>query len=85
MWRCREAELNWVKTYIRLKPAFILLLIGISTSLYFPPKGHAGFALSAVKGYRRVPFPPPSITVSTFTLVTSVYIYSRIIFEVKPE
>ena len=38
------------------------LLIGISTNRYFPAKGTAGLHLNLVKGYKRVPLPPPIIT-----------------------
>lgn len=43
-------------------PALIQLEIGISTNLYFPAMGTAGLLLLAVKGYKRVPAPPPRIT-----------------------
>src|ERR1700726_2006578 len=51
--------LNWVRTKTLLNPEFKQLLMGISTSRYFPAKGTAGFDRSFVKGNRRVPAPPP--------------------------
>ena len=47
------------------------LLIGISIKRYFPARGTAGFALNLVKGYRRVPAPPPNIIANTFFTHTS--------------
>ena len=66
MWRWSDAELNWVSTNILLKPALILFESGMSTKRYFEAKGTAGLDRAAVRGYRRVPFPPPIITVNTF-------------------
>jgi hypothetical protein len=40
----------------------IQLEIGISTNLYLPAIGTAGLLLAEVKGYKRLPAPPPSIT-----------------------
>jgi hypothetical protein len=40
--------------------------MGISTSLYLPAMGTAGFERLAVNGYKRVPAPPPKITANTF-------------------
>src|SRR5688572_27326330 len=57
-----EAELNCVSTNMRPIPLFRQLEIGISTSLYFPAIGTAGFDLLAVSGNNREPAPPPSIT-----------------------
>ena len=48
--------------------------IGMSTSLYFPPNETAGFALSFVRGYNHVPFPPPKIRHTTFGLIRSMLI-----------
>src|SRR5437773_353046 len=45
-------------------PELRQLLIGISTSLYFPPNGTAGFARSFVRGNNRVPAPPPIMMAS---------------------
>jgi hypothetical protein len=36
--------------------------IGISTNRYLPAIGTAGFERLAVRGYNRVPAPPPRIT-----------------------
>ena len=47
---CKETELNWVKMKICLNPALIQLEIGMSTNLYFPPNGTAGFDLTFVNG-----------------------------------
>jgi hypothetical protein len=43
------------------------LLIGISTSRYFPASGTAGFERSFVSGKSRVPAPPPMMTASVFS------------------
>ena len=47
-------------------PEFRQLEIGISTSRYLPAIGTAGLERLAVKGYNRVPAPPPKITANTF-------------------
>jgi hypothetical protein len=39
---------------------------GTSISRYFPAIGTAGLERIWVKGYRRLPCPPPKITASTF-------------------
>ena len=39
--------------------------MGISTNLYLPAIGTAGLERLAVKGYKREPAPPPSITATT--------------------
>ena len=54
-----DAELNIVKTYIRFMSELIQFEIGISTNLYFPAIGTAGFDRFSVKGYKREPCPPP--------------------------
>jgi hypothetical protein len=41
------------------------LLIGISTNRYLPAMGTAGFERLEVKGYNRLPAPPPRITATT--------------------
>jgi hypothetical protein len=41
------------------------LLMGISTNLYLPAIGTAGFDRLAVSGYKRLPAPPPKITATT--------------------
>jgi hypothetical protein len=38
---------------------------GISTNLYLPAIGTAGFERAAVNGYNLVPAPPPRITATT--------------------
>jgi hypothetical protein len=43
--------------------------IGMSTSLYFPAIGTAGFDLLAVSGYNRCPAPPPNITATIFFVI----------------
>jgi hypothetical protein len=43
-------------------PELIQFEIGISTNRYFPAIGTAGLLRLAVKGYKRVPAPPPRIT-----------------------
>jgi hypothetical protein len=43
-------------------PELRQLEIGISTKRYFPAIGTAGFERLAVKGYNRLPAPPPNIT-----------------------
>lgn len=71
-----EAELNCVKTYIRLISELIQFEIGISTSLYFPAIGTAGLLLSFVSGYNLDPWPPPNIIPSTLLLII-LYFYLR--------
>lgn len=44
--------------------------MGISTSLYLPASGTAGFARSRVRGNNRLPAPPPMITHSTLLVET---------------
>lgn len=46
----KDAELNCVKTNILCIPEFRQLEIGISTNLYFPAIGTAGFDLVCVNG-----------------------------------
>src|SRR3954471_3921902 len=65
MWRCSELLLNWVRTKMRRRAEWRQLLMGMSTSRYFPPSGTAGLARSLVSGKRRVPAPPPSTTLTT--------------------
>src|SRR5580704_15899070 len=50
---------------MRPRPELRQLLIGISTSRYFPASGTAGLARSLVSGNSRVPAPPPMIIDST--------------------
>ena len=65
MCMCRDAELNCVRMYICLKPALMELDKGMSTNLYFAPKGTAGLERSLVRGYNRDPLPPPKTMVKT--------------------
>jgi hypothetical protein len=60
---------------------FIQLEIGISTNLYFPAIGTAGFERSAVSGESLVPAPPPNITAIVFLLILSKYCYESLIFK----
>src|SRR6185312_2033467 len=62
MCRLSEAELNCVRTNIRVMPELRQLEIGMSTNRYLPAMGTAGFERLAVRGYSRVPAPPPKIT-----------------------
>ena len=46
------------------------LLTGMSIKRYLLARGTAGFALNLVRGYKRVPAPPPRIIPNTlFTLL----------------
>src|SRR5216117_1321477 len=69
MCRCNDIVLNCVSTYIERSPELRQLLIGISTSRYFPPRGTAGLARSFVKGNNRVPAPPPMMMESVRCVV----------------
>ena len=60
----RENDLYCVKTTILRNPEFRQLLNVKSITLYIPPKGTAGFALSFVSGYNLSPWPPARIMVS---------------------
>jgi len=72
MCRWSEAVLNCVRTKIRLIPELMQLLIGISTSRYFPARGTPGLHRVAVNGWRRVPRPPPMITPRTLGFTTFI-------------
>ena len=50
---------------MRLIWLLMQLLMGISTSRYFPAIGTAGLDLLTVKGNNRDPAPPPKITANT--------------------
>src|SRR6185369_13163619 len=63
-----DAELNCVKTNMRITSELMQFEIGMSTRRYLPPNGTAGFDRSWVKGNRRLPAPPPRITASRFGL-----------------
>jgi hypothetical protein len=54
---------------MRLIPQLMQFEIGISTNLYFPAIGTAGFERLAVSGYKRVPAPPPSMTAKISWLI----------------
>jgi hypothetical protein len=70
-----EAELNWVKTNIRLMSELIQFEIGMSTNLYFPAMGTAGFDRLSVKGAKRDPCPPPKIMANVV-----LFIFSKVNF-----
>lgn len=55
--------------------------MGISTMRYFPPKETAGFERSFVKGYNRVPLPPPKIRLKTLALSIfwDIYVTSKVV------
>src|SRR6476660_3211580 len=65
MCRWRELELNCVRTKILRRSELMQLLMGMSTSRYFPPNGTAGLDRFLVSGNRRVPAPPPMITATS--------------------
>ena len=51
----------------------IQLLTGMSIKRYLLARGTAGFARSLVRGYKRVPAPPPKIIPNTlFTLLLNL-------------
>src|SRR4029434_667768 len=55
------------------------LLIGMSIKRYFAPRGTAGFARSFVKGYSRVPAPPPKMIAKTrFMRLSAVVLFARV-------
>lgn len=64
-----DAELNWVSTKILLSPELRQFEIGISTNLYFPAIGTAGFDLVFVNGNNRLPLPPPSTMEITLSFI----------------
>src|SRR3982751_2652800 len=76
-WRLSDAELNWVNTNIRLRPACRQLLIGISIRRYLPPIGTAGLDRMCVSGKSRVPRPPPRMSVST-SCMKKVYVIETV-------
>src|SRR5262249_39107339 len=47
------------------------LLMGMSIRRYLPASGTAGLLRSFVRGYKRVPRPPPRIRASTFSMAAS--------------
>jgi hypothetical protein len=49
--------------------------IGMSTNRYFPAMGTAGFERLAVRGYKRVPAPPPRITAKIDFDIESFFYY----------
>lgn len=68
MCRLSDAELNWVRTKMRLYPELRQLEMGISINLYLPARGTAGFERLAVRGYNLDPAPPPRMTQRTSRL-----------------
>ncbi len=52
----------------------VQLEIGMSTRRYFPANGTAGFERSIVRGYSRVPFPPPNTIAIAFCLFLPMFI-----------
>src|SRR5215204_2493624 len=62
------AELYCVSTKILRMSELMQFEMGMSTSLYLPPSGTAGFERWSVSGDRRVPAPPPRITARIFGL-----------------
>jgi hypothetical protein len=69
-----EAELYIVNTNIRVMPEFNQFEIGMSTNLYLPAIGTAGFDRLAVNGNKRVPAPPPKITDNICLLIDLLFI-----------
>ena len=76
----KEAELNCVNTKIRSMPEFRQFDIGISTNLYLPAIGTAGFERVAVNGYRREPCPPPKITEITFETIIKILDWNKDVY-----
>src|ERR1044071_9056095 len=68
MCRLSDAELYCVRTNVRSTSELIQFDSAISTSLYFPPNGTAGFDLCCVSGNSRFPAPPPRIIANNFEL-----------------
>src|SRR3712207_1156070 len=73
MCRFREAELYCVSTKMRWMSELMQFEIGMSTSLYLPPSGTAGFERVSVSGDRRVPAPPPRITARMLGLFGAIF------------
>jgi hypothetical protein len=55
-------------------PEFKQFEIGMSTNLYLPAIGTAGFDRLAVNGNKRVPAPPPKITDNICLLIDLLFI-----------
>ena len=70
----KDAELNCVRTNILKISELIQFEIGISTNLYFPPIGTAGFDLVSVNGNKRDPCPPPKIIATTFFFLNFIFL-----------
>src|SRR6478609_3462920 len=75
-----DAELNCVSTNILCIPEFKQFEIGISTNLYFPAIGTAGFERVCVSGANLEPWPPPRITPNTFSVMFLLYLVQIYIF-----
>src|SRR5919112_2709145 len=67
-----DAELYCVRTNMRSMSELMQFEMGMSTSLYLPPSGTAGFERCKVSGDSRVPAPPPSMTASMFGLFGAI-------------
>src|SRR5215212_4834884 len=67
-----DAELYCVRTNMRSMSELMQFEMGMSTSLYLPPSGTAGFERRCVRGDRRVPAPPPSMTARMFGLFGAI-------------
>src|ERR671910_543249 len=65
MCRLSDAELNCVRTKMRLTSECRHELIGMSIRRYLPAIGTAGFDRRSVSGKRRCPRPPPRMMAST--------------------
>src|SRR6266542_2191443 len=57
---------------MRLQSLLMQLLIGMSIRRYLPPIGTAGLERSMVRGYSRVPRPPPRIRLKTSRCMVEV-------------
>src|SRR5712671_3692009 len=62
---------------MRRKPLLMQLLMGMSMRRYLPPMGTAGSLRFFVSGYRRVPRPPPRITLRTFSIGRATFMGAR--------
>src|SRR4051794_34246775 len=83
MCRFNDAELYCVSTNILLIPEFRQLEMGISTKRYLPAIGTAGLERLAVKGYKRVPAPPPSMTAKIDFDINQTVLYGDTVNSIK--